>query len=112
MTVNKRFKGGQGKVSDVGEDLIFKLLCLIAEENQELRTKNNTYIQDIETYREENTHLKLENEELKNNMKIKLCNNCIYWRLGTAGLNDNYCSLTDEWADWEGTCEKWKGYHD
>ena len=45
-------------------------------------------------------------------MKIKLCNNCIYWRLGTAGLNDNYCSLTDEWADWEGTCEKWKGYYD
>ena len=53
-----------------------------------------------------------ENEMLKNNMKIKLCNNCIYWRMGTAGLNDNYCSLTDEWADWEGTCEKWKGYHD
>lgn len=53
-----------------------------------------------------------ENQQLKNNMKIKLCNNCIYWRMGTAGLNDNYCSLTDEWADWEGTCEKWKGYHD
>ena len=53
-----------------------------------------------------------ENEMLKNNMKIKLCNNCIYWRMGTAGLNDNYCSLTDEWADWEGTCEKWQGYHD
>ena len=50
-----------------------------------------------------------ENEQLRNNIKIKLCNNCIYWRMGTAGLNDNYCSLTNEWVDWEGTCEKWKG---
>jgi len=52
MTENKRFKGGQGEVSVVRENLIFKLLCLFAEENQE--------------YREENTHLKLENEKLKN----------------------------------------------
>ena len=61
----KRFKGGQGKISVVGENLIFKLLCVIAEENQELRTKNNAYLQDIEVYKEENTHLKLENEKLK-----------------------------------------------
>ena len=66
MTTNKRFKGGQGEVSVVGENLIFKLLSLFAEENQELRTKNNTYIQNVETYREENTHLKSENEQLKN----------------------------------------------
>lgn len=61
----KRFKGGQGKISVVGENLIFNLLSLIAKENQELRTKNNAYIQDVEAYREENTHLKLENELLK-----------------------------------------------
>ena len=51
MTTNKRFKGGQGEVSVVGENLIFKLLSLFAEENQELRTKNNDYIQDVETYK-------------------------------------------------------------
>ena len=62
----ERFKCGQGKISVVEENLIFKLLSLFARENQELRTKNNTYIQDVEAYREENTHLKLENEKLKN----------------------------------------------
>ena len=41
---------------------------------------------------------------------IKQCNNCKHWRLGTASLNDNYCSLTDEWADWEGTCDNWESY--
>lgn len=69
MTENKRFKCGQGKISVVGENLIFKLLSLFAEENQELRTKNNTYIQDVKEYREENTHLKLENEKLKKSKK-------------------------------------------
>lgn len=34
-------------------------------ENEQLRTKNNAYIQDIEVFKEENTHLKLENEQLK-----------------------------------------------
>ena len=65
----KRFKGGQGKISVVGENLIFKLLCVIAEENQELRTKNNAYLQDIEVYKEENTHLKLENDKLESEIK-------------------------------------------
>ena len=31
MTENERFKGGQWKVSVVGLDLIFKVLCLIAK---------------------------------------------------------------------------------
>ena len=31
MIENKRFKGGQWKVSVVGLDLIFKVLCLIAK---------------------------------------------------------------------------------
>jgi regulator of replication initiation timing len=35
------------------------------DENEQLRTKNNAYIQDIEVFKEENTHLKLENEQLK-----------------------------------------------
>ena len=42
---------------DVEDDLL--------KENEQLRTKNNAYIQDIEVFKEENTHLKLENEQLK-----------------------------------------------
>ena len=61
----KRFKDGQGEISVVGENLIFKLLCVIAEENQELRTKNNDCLRHIEVYKEKNNHLKLENEQLK-----------------------------------------------
>ena len=36
-----------------------------AEENEELRIKNNAYTQDIEVYKEENTCLKLENDQLE-----------------------------------------------
>ena len=39
------------------------------KENEQLRTKNNAYIQDIEVFKEENTHLKLENEQLKSDAK-------------------------------------------
>lgn len=39
----------------------------------------------------------------------KQCNNCKYWQLGTASLNDNYCSLTGEWSDYEGYCDNWEG---
>ena len=39
----------------------------------------------------------------------KQCNNCKYWRLGTASLNDNYCNLTGEWSDYEGYCDNWEG---
>ena len=38
---------------------------------------------------------------------VKWCSNCKYWRLGTASLDDNYCVLTGEWADYEGSCDKW-----
>ena len=51
-------------VSDVVD-----LLNELAEGNKELRTKNNAYLQDIEVYREENTHLKLKNEKLKSEIK-------------------------------------------
>lgn len=40
----------------------------VCKENEQLRTKNNAYIQDIEVFKEENTHLKLENEQLKNDV--------------------------------------------
>lgn len=40
----------------------------------------------------------------------KQCNNCKYWRLGTASLDDNYCNLTGEWSDYEGYCDSWEGY--
>lgn len=38
---------------------------------------------------------------------VKQCNNCNHWRLGTASLDDNYCNLTGEWADYEGYCDNW-----
>jgi regulator of replication initiation timing len=41
----------------------------LKEENEKLRTKNNAYIQDIEVFKEENTHLKLENEQLKHKLQ-------------------------------------------
>ena len=44
---------------------VVNLFNELVEENEQLRTKSNAYIQDIETYKEENTHLKLENEQLK-----------------------------------------------
>ena len=46
-------------------DEIVDMLNNLSDENEELRTKNNAYLQDIEVYREDNTHLKLENEQLK-----------------------------------------------
>ena len=39
---------------------------------------------------------------------IKQCNNCKYWRLGTASLDDNYCNLTGEWSDYDGYCDSWE----
>ena len=41
----------------------------LSEENEELRTKNNAYLQDIEVYNEDNTHLKLENELLQEELQ-------------------------------------------
>lgn len=37
----------------------------LEKENEQLKTKNNAYIQDIEVFKEENTYLELENEQLK-----------------------------------------------
>ena len=51
--------------SDENIEVLCDRLNWLVEENEQLRTKNNAYIQDIEVYKEENTHLKLENEELK-----------------------------------------------
>ena len=73
MTENKRFMiDTAGTLIDmVTRDTfdyvsdVVGLLNELSEENEELRTKNNAYIQDVEVYREENTHLKLENEQLK-----------------------------------------------
>ena len=36
----------------------------LEKENEQLKTKNNAYLQDIEMFKEENTTLKLENQEL------------------------------------------------
>ena len=44
---------------------IVDLLNGLNDENKQLQTKNNAYLQDIEVYKEDNTHLKLENDELK-----------------------------------------------
>ena len=41
------------------------LLNELSEENEQLETKNNAYLQDIEVFKEENTALKLDNEQLK-----------------------------------------------
>ena len=49
----------------IGAELVVDLLNDLSEENKQLQTKNNAYLQDIEVYREDNTHLKLENDELK-----------------------------------------------
>lgn len=46
----------------------------VVNENEQLKTKNNAYIQDIEVFKEENTHLKLENEWLKS---ISFANNVL-----------------------------------
>ena len=37
----------------------------LENENKQLKTDNGAFIQDIEVFKEENTHLKLENRELK-----------------------------------------------
>lgn len=50
------------------------------------------------------------NETEEQLQKVKQCNNCKHWRLGTASLDDNYCNLTGEWSDYEGYCDNWKGY--
>ena len=42
----------------------------VEEENKQLKTDNGAFIQDIEVYKEENTHLKLENEQLKSSDTI------------------------------------------
>lgn len=54
---------------DVTMDLT-GLLNTLHEENEQLKTKNNAYIQDIEVFKEENTHLKLENDELRSIKKF------------------------------------------
>ena len=67
----KRFTINDCRV--LSTEQMLKILNQLAEENEQLRTKNNAYIQDIEVFKEENTHLKLENEELKerNNRQCK-----------------------------------------
>ena len=52
-----------------GVKYIVDLLNQLSKENEELQTKNNAYIQDVEAYREENTHLKLDNEKLKHEIE-------------------------------------------
>lgn len=47
------------------EDVFLELINQLSDENEQLKTKNFAYIQDIEVFKEENTHLKLENEELR-----------------------------------------------
>ena len=51
--------------AECDRDSYRKDIASLEKENEQLRTKNNAYIQDIEVFKEENTHLKLENEELQ-----------------------------------------------
>lgn len=90
MTENKQFKLKIiGDINDVDSEIILKdggqplcefiniedarlvkdLLNALHEEDEELKTKNNAYLQDIEMFKEENTTLKLENEQLKESKK-------------------------------------------
>lgn len=55
--------------AECDRDSYHKDVLSLEKENEKLRTKNNAYLQDIEVYREENTHLKLENEQLKEEVK-------------------------------------------
>ena len=52
-------------IAECDRDSYRKDIASLEKENEQLRTKNNAYIQDIEVFKEENTHLKLENEELQ-----------------------------------------------
>ena len=61
---NKTFREALQELKEIG-DYQSGRINELNDENEQLKTKNNAYIQDIEVYKEENTHLKLENEELK-----------------------------------------------
>ena len=50
-------------VSDVAP-----LLNALAEENEQLKTDNNAYLQDIEVYKEKNTELQLRNDRQANSL--------------------------------------------
>ena len=51
------------KKMNIGE--VLDKMNNLYEENEQLETKNNAYLQDIEAFKEENTALKLDNEQLK-----------------------------------------------
>lgn len=85
---------------------------MLSEENEQLRTKNNAYIQDIEVFKEENTHLKLENEQLqvRNDRQAKQLDRLYHlveekdWRTLTDILDDfKRCEeqLQREWRTYE-----------
>ena len=50
---------------DIVEE-VCPLLNILAEENEQLKTKNNAYIQDIEVFKEENQSLKFQLDECQN----------------------------------------------
>ena len=93
MTAKRFTVDSDGKYWDIVSkkyvtiDHLFYVVEKMEKENEQLRTKNNAYIQDIEVFKEENTHLKLKNEELKQFIqelttkgtgKILLANGSIY----------------------------------
>ena len=88
-------------VEYVQRQKLVDLMNTLAEENKELRTKSNASIQDVEAYSEENTYLKLENEQLKQQMR-RLYNYFADWFDGRVAPSD----FSEMW-DFVKEDEKW-----
>ena len=82
---NKTFREALQELKEIG-DYQSGRINELNDENEQLKTKNNAYIQDIEVYKEENTHLKLENEELKDFSIITFKHSVGDKQLGTIGI--------------------------
>lgn len=101
-------------VTNINLDIVdcWTALNELNDENEELKTKNFAYLQDIEVFKEEITHLKLENEQLqeRNDRQAKRLDNLYRlveekdWRTLTDILDDfKRCEeqLQREWRTYE-----------
>lgn len=85
------------------EDKFEEEILALEKENEQLKIKNNAYLQDIEVFKEENTILKLENERLKKDRFICLdCEHSGYTEIGCL------CEYDDHWVEFMSECEDFK----